>query len=524
MLPDNSSEMRTVLIAATHRSGSYLTCDWLTKVAHIPFAEEYFNENMIAARHEFGLSDSMAESSVLRHLVRSKIEEYGLFAVKAMWSAFVAAFWRLAREEGKHCDEGNVAEWATDWLGPTRFLFVRRRNKLSQAVSFEKARQTGIWRASKANDATEDIALLYSFERIGECLRQIEEDEAGWLRFFEENRIGYHELWYEDMIAEPEAILHGVCDFLGVEFSFPSEKGFIDSRFRKQGDSINRDWFERFKLRELLRDSAKEIKHPSASCPAVELDWVTPSGKSILPGKADILHGRLINRGTKMLDTEFLSDGSAARKVSMVLDIKNTGGDDAASEKKEQVLWCSDIESPLSPGEGLDMPFRYEAPVDLSSQSIVMRFNDALCGKPAEAVSEPLLIRAEMDKTWLFLRKVFSSIAISPWKDWVRLPELGDVYLEFFPFIYQKDHGWFRVDEENSHPGTLYAHDFALGYFKWEMARSDIFEVHEPSGGVRRLRFLGREAGQRRFHDVDADETVTVKFSKGDVAESSGVE
>ena len=58
--------MKTILVAATHRSGSYLACDWLSSVGEFPFPEEYFNYDLKTAREELRLSESVPSNKVLK--------------------------------------------------------------------------------------------------------------------------------------------------------------------------------------------------------------------------------------------------------------------------------------------------------------------------------------------------------------------------------------------------------------------------------------------------------------------------
>jgi LPS sulfotransferase NodH len=168
--------VRTILVAATHRSGSYLACDWLSSVGEFPFPEEYFNYDLKTAREELRLSESVPSNKVLKALIDCRGETHGIFTVKAMWPAFSSLFDELSETNSSKQSIGTAA---LQWLKSPSILFVRRRDKSRQAVSFEIAKQTGIWR-KLGGDKTRKSDLLYSYSRILAC----------WDRFIKMRLVG----------------------------------------------------------------------------------------------------------------------------------------------------------------------------------------------------------------------------------------------------------------------------------------------------------------------------------------------
>jgi len=497
----------TILIAATHRSGSYLACDWLSQLGGIPFAEEYLNFNLLAARQELRLADDLPRLEVLECLMGHQRAAAKRFAVKAMWPAFESLFTQVAADsEGPVVDPlGN----ALDILGDVQILFVRRKDKAKQAVSFEKAKQQGVWRSEK-HDAGLDATLVYNYSRILDCWNQVHQDEAGWLHFLQERKLPYYEIWYEDMVADPMGVVGNALHFLGAELN---PDVVIQSRYQKLSSGLNAEWLERFQRRQ--RAQLSTVDDPAvvsgqhrlgvgncSSRPVVDLRCLNVDSIQMSPDSAFVVECELTNTGTNAWLPVINSDGNA----NYYVELRERATD--ASEDP-LVLWRTDVEELPRRGEVVSVSLRLSSGVVLDDFECDLFF----CYPEGEIQScASLAVQIKLDAKWKFLRKVFVSLSNSDMSGWVNVPALGDIWPGSFPFIYQSEHGWLYVDAVNSSPGIFCSTDFELKYLALHLNEPSIYFVW-IDGDPQRLEFLGTRNELRAFRNPETGEVLSYPLS-----------
>ena len=497
----------TILIAATHRSGSYLACDWLSQLGGIPFAEEYLNFNLLAARQELRLADDLPRLEVLECLMEHQRAAAKRFAVKAMWPAFESLFTQVAADsEGPVVDPlGN----ALDILGDVQILFVRRKDKAKQAVSFEKAKQQGVWRSEK-HDAGLDATLVYNYSRILDCWNQVHQDEASWLHFLQERKLPYYEIWYEDMVADPMEVVGNALHFLGAELN---PDVVIQSRYQKLSSGLNAEWLERFQRRQ--RAQLSTVDDPAvvsgqhrlgvgncSSRPVVDLRCLNVDSIQMSPDSVCVVECELTNTGTNAWLPVINSDGNA----NYYVELRERATD--ASEDP-LVLWRTDVEELPRRGEVVSVSLRLSSGVVLDDFECDLFF----CYPEGEIQScASLAVQIKLDAKWKFLRKVFVSLSNSDMSGWVNVPALGDIWPGSFPFIYQSEHGWLYVDAVNSSPGIFCSTDFELKYLALHLNEPSIYFVW-IDGDPQRLEFLGTRNELRAFRNPETGEVLSYPLS-----------
>jgi len=127
-----------------------------------------------------------------------------------------------------------------DLLQPDCFVYIKRRDIVGQAVSYYLASVTGDWFHS-----TEERSIIYSFEGIGEKYRSILRQYEAWDMCFSRMNLTPHEIWYEDVLVEPESIFTSMSVWMDVE-NLEVEKGRLVPQPRRQGGEKNLIWADRF--------------------------------------------------------------------------------------------------------------------------------------------------------------------------------------------------------------------------------------------------------------------------------------
>ena len=149
-------------------------------------------------------------------------------------------------------------------LDSIRWIWLRRRDKIKQAISHLTAVKTGIWHLSTNHSADLKNRARTEIEIPIEQLNKIVSlyflvDDA-WQQFFEKNKIVPHTIYYEDFIEEPTWIplIKGVLDFLQIPYTLPLD--ITTSRVKQSSDTIpvsykafiNQDLFKKLGYRDKL--------------------------------------------------------------------------------------------------------------------------------------------------------------------------------------------------------------------------------------------------------------------------------
>ena len=260
---------RSYFICTTPRSGSTLLSEALTRTELAGRPREYFQELpstlRLATPHDYvGFVPDPVVREVLssrganrrsedadlqagypswRDYLTSAIAEGttdgGIFAAKVMWRYFGGLLLRLRATQGA----GNDLELIERAFGPPQFVFLRRADKVGQAVSLWRAIQTWSCRAETDGESSA-VALEYSFAAIDHLVRRLELDEADWGRWFRAVGVEPHAVEYSQVAGDYARATRGVLDFLGVPTPIALDE---PPPLRRQADEISESWADRYR-------------------------------------------------------------------------------------------------------------------------------------------------------------------------------------------------------------------------------------------------------------------------------------
>jgi len=212
------------LVCSLPRSGSSLLCDVLASTELAGAPTEFFDPNHMDALARIWGAHGLDE--YLRALLARKTSRNGVFGFKAHYHQIKNTFGdRDLREV----------------FPKLRFVYITRRDRVRQAVSFARAMRTEQWAAhqpARFEPGPFDAAA------IGDALEWIEREEALWEELFANMRESPHRLDYEDLVHDVEGSVLAVMRFLGIEL--PDGLRVPSPTLERQSDSLSEQWVRRY--------------------------------------------------------------------------------------------------------------------------------------------------------------------------------------------------------------------------------------------------------------------------------------
>lgn len=150
--------------------------------------------------------------------------------------------------------EPHIYRLARRYLAPERHLWLRRRDVDAQAVSCHRALATGVWQWLDGEPDPRALPAAYDYPRISGHRQWIEARNAEWAQLFAADGITPLPLWYEDLVADPAAVVAAIAGYLGVALDGPPD---VATPRRVMRDDVSAEWAARLR--------AEDAR---ASCPA----------------------------------------------------------------------------------------------------------------------------------------------------------------------------------------------------------------------------------------------------------------
>lgn len=258
---------RAYIVCSTQRSGSSYLCELLSSTGVAGNPQEYFE-----ARAETGMpphpgyflaglprtgagirddlrptdapgySDLRTVDGWAAHLERTfrlGTTANGVFAAKLMWNqvsdvdVHAAALPEFAGLTGSELLEA--------LFGHPSYVWMRRRDKVRQAISLWRALQTRTWRLEHPQSDAGPPVLRYSYDGIEHLRRRLTADDDAWGRHFQRHGVDPLELAYEvDVQPDPAVAVTRVLAHIGV---VPPPGWEPAARTVRQADALSDEWY-----------------------------------------------------------------------------------------------------------------------------------------------------------------------------------------------------------------------------------------------------------------------------------------
>jgi LPS sulfotransferase NodH/glycosyltransferase involved in cell wall biosynthesis len=220
------------LIATTQRTGGTLLCAALNATGIAGYPRED------VARWTFGLRAKRWRYPNLDDYLLARwrlgASPWGIYGVRLMFEHFTTL-----------CNSFGTLDWPSRWLdqlGRPCWIFLRRHDRLAQAISLYKAESTGLW--WDVGDPKVGVRqTAYDRTAIEACLQRLENADRAWQAFFSEHGLKPLELTYEDLAEDLETAVRKIVRELGAELSQPFD---CPRAMRRQADDQTSAWMARF--------------------------------------------------------------------------------------------------------------------------------------------------------------------------------------------------------------------------------------------------------------------------------------
>jgi LPS sulfotransferase NodH len=246
------------LIMATPRSGSYLLCEALINTNLAGRPTEYFGPAQ--TRSLLKQWDVPNYAACLARIMEEGTTPNGVFGAKIIWQ-FIEDFIDHLRDIPGY-EKLLMPQLLSTVFPHLSYIWITRRDKVRQAISFWKAIQTRGWIGiedrqpqaqitAQKSILTEDwkqqpanTEAIFDFKTIERLRRGLEEDEVEIQQFFTTCRVQPFKVVYEDFVGTYEETVFQILDYL--QIPIPEQPVFGERKLKKQANEQSEEWVQRY--------------------------------------------------------------------------------------------------------------------------------------------------------------------------------------------------------------------------------------------------------------------------------------
>lgn len=233
-----NSPKLSVFILASHRSGSSFLCDLLRNTQVCGNPTEYFMHYQGVSYQNWDLSDY---NGYLKRIINETQTPNHVFSVKLM-TGMDGIYGMVKRLFPKWKGDYRDKFPAVCQLFPhLKCIYLTRRNKIAQAVSWYKAGKTDRYHSTRNIDYSDNIE--YNFHEIQDLVTSLVMEESAHQEFFDVMNITPFTIVYEDFIKDISNSLKNIFKFLHITDSYSIKT----SKHTKMADYLSLKWIQRYR-------------------------------------------------------------------------------------------------------------------------------------------------------------------------------------------------------------------------------------------------------------------------------------
>ena len=247
---ETPSPTRHLLICATHRTGSNLLEEYLRASAMAGHPREFYSLDLARDySRRMQLPDPDKDFLAYhRSIMERWTSDNGVFAAKIMWLHLEAIQERLKAAPGGAEFVGETPWESVEKLHPKPLVIhVTRKDKVRQAISMVRAKQTGVYSTVHLGTGRKREAPVgeYDFHAVHYHIQKLKAEDAAWVELFRQHQVPVQTVVFEDFIKDPQNLTIALLKALG--FPEPAEWHWPQAKTRSQSDAINAEWYARYK-------------------------------------------------------------------------------------------------------------------------------------------------------------------------------------------------------------------------------------------------------------------------------------
>lgn len=252
----------TYLMLATPRSGSTLLGQGLQATGLAGEPREFFGHKLAFWMERWRTPTLPAYAA---RLVQARATPNGVFGAKLLYRQLLHLE-SLARQD-PDLAELPLADVVARLFPNLHLIWITRDDKVRQAISWHKARQTGVWGQDQGSEtvklgaAWRDGAaplqpneLAFDYDGIAALVRQAEEEDAAIARFLSESGSDVFKVVYEEFAPRYEETVVDLLRWMGIDP--PSDLTLPNPRTVKLADDRTDEWVERFRQMQAVTPTA----------------------------------------------------------------------------------------------------------------------------------------------------------------------------------------------------------------------------------------------------------------------------
>ncbi len=255
------------VICSMPRSGSHLLGCALEDTGLAGHPQEYFGgRHEVRYAEEFGFSPRYTLSSYLKRLAAESMTPNDAWGTQVHLFDFMDLIGRAGEEFGATLSERELLEIC---FPNPRCIFIRRADRVRQAISWMRAADSGQWQRQRGEPVSERMAQLdIDLDEVDGWVQVFGEQETKWREFFARNNLPYYELSYENLVSDYQLTVAGALDFLGL--MPPDGLRLPPPRLEKQSDALTERAVASYRNRVRQPPASQPEKHEQRRTPAEE--------------------------------------------------------------------------------------------------------------------------------------------------------------------------------------------------------------------------------------------------------------
>jgi LPS sulfotransferase NodH len=318
----------TYIICTNPRSGSSLLSDGLASTSLAGNPREWLNileEQQHRARWRMDHSSDLSFPAYLDVARAESTTSNGISGIKLHYYQFAEL---LRKTEAIRNLRGLTAAQLMSQLFPQpRYLWLTRRDKARQAISFLIASNTGRWwsidgvtrekREGRTGVPEFDPHVIAHFEQY------FVESDLRWQAYFAANQISPLVLHYEDLVSDYRGTIVSILRWLGI----PNADAVTvpPSRLKRQANALNDEWLNRYAaFKRAAPDRADGFTPDATASPLLRRPQ---HPQNVIPDawKQWVAHSRLLNTNDHAIVKVLTKNGYS--RAAAIAEVRKAASD-----------------------------------------------------------------------------------------------------------------------------------------------------------------------------------------------------